>query len=47
MRAIKDNTKERFYTKCKTCESKIEYEYNDVNFRKVGYSYSPKTIMWY
>lgn len=38
---IKDNTKERFYTLCESCLSELTYDYEDVTFNEVEYSYIP------
>lgn len=38
---LRDNTKEKFYTKCKHCGSEFEYEYDDVHFKEVAISYNP------
>lgn len=38
---LRDNTKEKFYTKCKHCGSELEYEYDDVHFKEVAISYNP------
>lgn len=42
MKILKDNTHETYFTRCKWCCSEIEYEYNDVYFSEVPYSYIPK-----
>ena len=46
MRVIKDNTKECFYTKCKTCRSEIEYEYNDVTIEKIEFTAVPNRYLF-
>lgn len=38
---LRDNTKEKFYTKCKHCGSELEYEYDDVHFKEVAILYDP------
>lgn len=30
IKVLRDNTKEIYYTKCKNCNSELEYEYSDV-----------------
>lgn len=39
IKVIKDNTKETYYTRCKNCNSELEYEYSDVTIIDVPISY--------
>ena len=39
IKVIKDNTKETYYTRCKNCNSELEYEYSDVTIIEVPISY--------
>lgn len=43
---IVDNTKNIYYTKCKHCNSVLNYKYEDVEFAEVPYSFIPnRTIV--
>lgn len=43
---IVDNTKNTYYTKCKHCNSVLNYKYEDVTFAEVPYSFIPnRTIV--
>lgn len=39
IKVLKDNTKETYYTRCKNCNSKLEYKYSDVTIIEVPISY--------
>lgn len=36
---LRDNTKEKFYTKCKHCGSELEYNYSDITTIDIAISY--------
>lgn len=38
---IVDNTNNTFYTKCKHCNSVLQYIYDDVEFTEIPYSFIP------
>jgi transcription elongation factor Elf1 len=39
IKVLKDNTKETYYTRCKNCNSELEYDYSDVTIIEVPISY--------
>lgn len=39
IKILKDNTKETYYTRCKNCNSELEYEYSDVTTIELSMSY--------
>lgn len=39
--AIRDNTEENYYTKCKHCGSELSYQYSDVTMIEQAFSYIP------
>ena len=39
IKVLKDNTKETYYTRCKNCNSELEYDYSDVIIIDVPISY--------
>ena len=39
IKILKDNTKETYYTRCKNCNSELEYEYSDVTTTELSMSY--------
>ena len=41
IKVLKDNTVAKYYTKCKSCNSELEYEYGDVCFEDIPYSFMP------
>lgn len=42
IKVIVNNRTSEFYTKCKTCCSTMTYNYDDVCFENVPYSFTPK-----
>lgn len=42
MKILRNNTTETYYTKCRHCESELEYEYSDVQFENIPFCYIPK-----
>lgn len=39
VKILKDNTNRTYYTKCKNCGSELEYDYGDVEFKELPFSY--------
>lgn len=42
IRVISDSSHGTFFTKCKRCRSGIAYDYTDVKFEDIPYSFVPK-----
>lgn len=44
IKVLRDNTKETYYTKCKNCNSELEYEYSDVTTIELSMSYHTEIL---